>query len=90
MFRFGWYVFLMAKGKLLPAPVDFVKALHLLLACVNVLLVHSPPALLRIKLLDVLGAPFALSLIPWSHYLLQLLCMSSFCRAASAHADFFL
>jgi len=71
MFRFGWFLFLMAKAKLLPPPLDFVKALHLLLACINVLLVHAPPALLKTKIPDMLGMDALMCLLgrPLSHRL---------------------
>lgn len=70
IFRFGWYLFLVAKAKLFPEPVraqfftifltltfqnDFVNCLHLLLCVVNLLVTHIPHSYLRIPLADMIG-----------------------------------
>uniref|UniRef100_A0A6B2KXS7 Retinoblastoma-associated protein A-box domain-containing protein n=1 Tax=Arcella intermedia TaxID=1963864 RepID=A0A6B2KXS7_9EUKA len=41
IFNFGWYLFLLAKGKLL-VNQDFVQSLHLMLCCFNLLNIHFP------------------------------------------------
>jgi hypothetical protein len=50
LFSFGWDLFLVAKCKLLPPPVDLIDAFHVLLCVVDTLLVHAPDRLRAVSL----------------------------------------
>ena len=55
IYKLGWSLFLLAKGKLLTNPGDFVQCLHLLLGVMNLLVVHVPESVRKISLKEILG-----------------------------------
>lgn len=58
-YQFGWLLFLVARGKLLPqGQPDFLKLVYLLLCCLDLMLVHAPEIVRRIRIAD-LTAPTA-------------------------------
>jgi hypothetical protein len=42
LYSLGWLLFLVAKGKILAQPPDLINAFHLLLCCINLLIVTAP------------------------------------------------
>eukprot|EP00727_Mastigamoeba_balamuthi_P013474 m51a1_g875 putative retinoblastoma-like protein 1 (953) ;mRNA; r:866110-869814 len=48
IFLLGWYLYVLAKARLLSDPPELVQSLYLLLCCVHLVITHSPPQLLRV------------------------------------------
>ncbi|KAL6072726.1 Retinoblastoma-like protein 1 [Balamuthia mandrillaris] len=96
LFTFGWTLFLVAKGTLLATTPDLISAAHLLLCCLNQLLLHAPKqyqekALRRVKQKlipegagqkECTAAEAAISSLRRSNSndMLQLLCSESGCK----------
>eukprot|EP01125_Pyxidicula_operculata_P008830 TRINITY_DN2926_c1_g2_i2.p1 TRINITY_DN2926_c1_g2~~TRINITY_DN2926_c1_g2_i2.p1 ORF type:complete len:1371 (-),score=385.78 TRINITY_DN2926_c1_g2_i2:338-4450(-) len=53
IYKFGWFLFLVAKGKLLQNPGDFMQSLHLLLVCIDLLLLHAPNDIRKVSLKEI-------------------------------------
>jgi retinoblastoma-associated protein len=53
IFRFGWTLYIVSKGKVLGNPPDLIEALHLLLCCVDLLFVHMPNAERRVTIAEI-------------------------------------
>ncbi|PRP85784.1 hypothetical protein PROFUN_05976 [Planoprotostelium fungivorum] len=54
VYSFGWLLFLVVKARLLAGHngIDFINSYHMLLCCVNFILVHAPKSHRRISLTD--------------------------------------
>lgn len=76
VFRLGWLLFLLAKGKLLEAPGDLVQSLHLLICCLNLLVLHVPESSRLVPIKDMLNFAREKMGLEEADSLLYLCCMS--------------